>query len=58
MPVPDRRVVPTTPTRQYVQAFTIERPDGVSLLMRVLPGGSWRLREYDADGDEQGCGHA
>lgn len=37
---------------RFVQAFTIERHDGVSLMLRVLPGGSWMLREYDCNGDE------
>lgn len=41
---------------QYVQAITIQRAAGVGLLIRVLPGGSWRLREYDCNGDEEGRG--
>ncbi len=49
MPAPRR---PARPVVQQVAAFTIHRSDGVSLMLRLLPGGQWKLREYDHNGDE------
>ncbi len=58
MPERDHHTPRTVLQLQHVQAVTIQRPAGVGLLIRVLPGGSWRLREYDCNGDEEGRGGA
>jgi hypothetical protein len=52
MATPDHSLPRRPVVKQPVVAFTVERSDGVSLMLRLLPGGGWRLREYDFDGDE------
>lgn len=48
----ERRKPPAAPASTKAQGFTIHRPVGFGLLWRVVPGGGWRLREYDEDGNE------
>jgi hypothetical protein len=49
----DRRKPPAAPVSTKAQGFTIHRATGFGLLWRIVPGGGWRLREYDADGNEE-----
>ncbi len=58
MAEPDHHTPQSVLSLQRVQAITVQRATGVGLLIRVLPGGMWRLREYDANGDELGRGDA
>ena len=49
---PRERRRPASPTGVRVEAVEIIRGEGFGLLLRVWPHGPWRLREYDANGDE------